>query len=168
MGDAPIRESTTPSTDGSPRKRSSVQALRERVKRSSVIAVPARGLARLEQRCRAIPLPGQQRAREYYQSNSAQYLFAFLIFGNFVCAMLEKQFDPQSINYRYEFEVVFDVFNTVFLIELLYSNGVGSFPSSSQLARCGLNCDTPKCTSRSFSLTPCCTCRAASRHGALC
>ena len=33
MGDAPIRESTTPSTDGSPRKRSSVQALRERVKR---------------------------------------------------------------------------------------------------------------------------------------
>ena len=121
MGDAPIRESTTPSTDGSPRKRSSVQALRERVKRSSVIAVPARGLARLEQRCRAIPLPGQQRAREYYQSNSAQYLFAFLIFGNFVCAMLEKQFDPQSINYRREFEVVFDVFNTVFLIELLWN-----------------------------------------------
>ena len=121
MGDAPIRESTTPSTDGSPRKRSSVQALRERVKRSSVIVIPQRGLARLEQRCRAIPLPGQERARQYYQSNSAQYLFAFLIFGNFVCAMLEKQFDPQSINYRHEFEVVFDVFNTMFLIELLWN-----------------------------------------------
>ena len=41
--------------------------------------------------------------------------FAFLIFGNFVCAMLEKQFDPQSINYRHEFEVVFDA--PVFPIE---------------------------------------------------
>jgi len=61
----------------------------------------------------------QRRARAFYQHSTVQWAVAGLIFANFICNIVEKQIDPFGEKYPEDFQVMEDLFNVIFLIELI-------------------------------------------------
>ena len=61
----------------------------------------------------------QQQAKWFYTHPRVQYTIAALIFANFFANIIEKQADPFGVNYPDEFLLIEDIFNYIFLTELI-------------------------------------------------
>lgn len=61
----------------------------------------------------------QRGAARFYQKQHVQYTIAALILLNFVCNIVESQVDPFGDFYPQVWQTIEDVFNIIFLIELL-------------------------------------------------
>ena len=67
-------------------------------------------------------MPLQSTVRKFYSHNYVQGAVASVIIGNFIVTILEKEIDPYSADlqvYRVEWQALDDIFNSIFLIELL-------------------------------------------------
>lgn len=57
--------------------------------------------------------------RTFYQNKWVQYFVAFLIMANFCANVIEKEIDPSGKKYPILFKSLEDMFNLIFLVELL-------------------------------------------------
>ena len=72
------------------------------------------------------PLPFQSHVKAVYTHNLCQMTVAGVIIGNFVVSICEKEFDPDGSLYADTWEALDNIFNSIFLVELLV-NFYGSY-----------------------------------------
>ena len=63
----------------------------------------------------------QDALRKGYRNPSVQWAIAFLIMGNFMTNIIEKQIDPTGLEYAKDWTVIENIWNSVFVVELLWN-----------------------------------------------
>jgi hypothetical protein len=78
--------------------------------------------------------PGQHQIKTVYKRDAFQLFIAGTIMSSFVVSILEKEWDPDQVYYPSVWQVLDNVFNSIFLVELLmniYSQQLLAFLTSS-------------------------------------